>query len=185
MSSPPSVLQSTVAPCFNGTPDFLHRHSCLRISFLPPPQAVSSQPTALLPPVLLFYPHAPAPSPHVHCWTHVPIRGMHGHVTDHLCSSHSFLSATDQLLHPPPTASDVSSLSQLISPLVRGFPRMWETLLCFSSPPGAQVPSCILSSSFSLLSFILPGYAGIFIVLSSVRDLLLVFAGVLQELFHP
>ena len=53
---------------------------------------------------------------------------------------------------------------------------MWEPLLCFSYPPGVQIPYCFLSSSFFLLSFVLPGYARIFIVLSIVQGLLLVFS---------
>ena len=55
------------------------------------------------------------------------------------------------------------SLNSGISPLLQ--------LPC----PGMQVPSCFLSS-FSLLFFILPCYAGIFIVLSGVQGLLLVFS---------
>ena len=42
--------------------------------------------------------------------------------------------------------------------------------------PGVQVPSGFFSSSFSLLFDILPSYAGIFIVLSGVQGLLLVFS---------
>ena len=41
---------------------------------------------------------------------------------------------------------------------------------------GVRVPSCFLSSSFSLLFSVLPSYAGIFIVLSVVQGLLLVFS---------
>ena len=54
--------------------------------------------------------------------------------------------------------------------------------LSASAPqPGMQVPSPFLSSSFSLLFSILPSYAGIFIVLSSVQGLLLVFQPVFCE----
>ena len=42
--------------------------------------------------------------------------------------------------------------------------------------PGVQIMSCFLSSCFSLLCFILPIYAGIFIFLSSDQDFLLVFS---------
>ena len=42
--------------------------------------------------------------------------------------------------------------------------------------PGVQAPSCFLSSSSSLLFFILASYAGIFIVISGVQGLLLVFS---------
>ena len=41
---------------------------------------------------------------------------------------------------------------------------------------GVPVPSCFLSSSFSLFFIILPSYAGMFIVLSGVQSLLLVFS---------
>ena len=37
---------------------------------------------------------------------------------------------------------------------------MWEPLLSFSCPPRAQVPSSIRSSSFSLLTMVLPDYSG-------------------------
>ena len=53
------------------------------------------------------------------------------------------------------TATKSPLLSQLIFSWVRGLPQMQEPLLTFSSPPGAQVISCFLSSSFSLLSFVL------------------------------
>ena len=176
--APPPVHHSTVAPCFHGRPGFLHKHSLLQISSPRPfslspcsqqkfsPQVCSPIPTLQL----------SAHSGHAHQWIHVPVWGTQGHGTDCLCSSHSVPSATDRPFHPPLTASDVSLLSQLISLLVMGFPWMREPLLCFSSPPGLQVPSCFLSSSFSLLPSILPCYAGIFIVLSSVQGLLLVFS---------
>ena len=91
----------------------------------------------------------------------------------HLCISHSVPSATDWLLHPHPIASNASLLSQSISPSERGFPQIQESQLpC----PGVQVLPCFLSSSFSLLFSVLPSYAGIFIVLSGVHGLLLVFS---------
>ena len=133
------------------------------------------QPTIVLLLGLYSNPHAPAPSPRAHQWTHIPVWGMQCSCMDCLCRSHSVLSATDWPFHPPLTASDASLLSQLISPSVRGLPQMWEPLCCFSSPTGEQVLSHFLSSSFSL-SFILPGYAGIFIVLSGVQGLLLAFS---------
>ena len=43
-------------------------------------------------------------------------------------------------------------------------------------PIGVQVPSRFYSSSFSLISFILPGYSGIFLVISGVQGPLLVFS---------
>ena len=48
--------------------------------------------------------------------THVLVWGVQGCGMDHLCRSHSVLSATDQLFHPPLTASNVPLLSQVISP---------------------------------------------------------------------
>ena len=53
---------------------------------------------------------------------------------------------------------------------------MQEPLLCFSSPPGVLRPSHFLSSFFSLLSFALPSYMGILLVLSGVQGLLLMFS---------
>ena len=68
-------------------------------------------------------------------------------------------------------------LSQLMSPQVRGLPQVWAPLLTFSSLPGAQVPSCFLSSSFPLLlSSVLPGHMRIFLVLLGVQGPLLVFS---------
>ena len=133
---------------------FPPQHSWLRISSLPSLQAVSSQPTAVLPLGFLSNPHIPALSLRVHRWTHVPVWGAQGCGTDRLCRSHSVLSATDQLLHPSSTASDAPLLSQLISLWVRGLPRMWETLLCFSSPWGAD--SILLPLLFFFLSFFCP-----------------------------
>ena len=66
-----------------------------------------------------------------------PVWGVQGCGTDHLCRSHSVLSATDQPFHSPLTASDAPFLSELISPLVMGLPWMREPLPSFSSPPGS------------------------------------------------
>lgn len=83
--------------------------------FLPPsPLAISSHPTVVFFPGLLFNPHITALSLHVHWQTHVPIWDMQGCSTDHLYKSHSVLSATDQLFHTPLTASDAPLLSQPI-----------------------------------------------------------------------
>ena len=121
MVAPPTAYHSTAVPCFYGRPGFLHKHSQLQISFLPTPQAVSSQPMAVLSPGLLSIPHVPTPSPCKYQWAHVPVWGMQGCGTYHLHKSHSVLSATDQLFHPPPRPSDAPLLSQLISPS-GGFP---------------------------------------------------------------
>ena len=102
---------------------------------------------------------------------------------DHLCISHSVPSATGQLLHPLLTASNVSSpFCPNRLPHWRGrFPvrkgvslNTGISLMLLLPCPRVQVPSRFLSSSFSLLFFILPSYAVIFIVLSSLQGLLLV-----------
>ena len=173
MAAPPPARHSTVAPFFYGSLGFFHRHSQLWISSLPSPQAVSLQPTAVG--FALQSSHSSSQPPCALSDTH-PVWGMQGCGKDHLCRSYSVLSATHWPFRSLLTASDAPLLSQLISPSVRGLPRMWEPLLCFSSPSGAQIPSCFLSSSFPLLSFILPSYAGIFLVLSGVQGLLLVFS---------
>ena len=175
MVAPRSAGHSTVVTCFHARLGFLHRHSQLQISSLPSPQAVSPQPTAVLAPGLLSNPHDPAPSPHAHQQTHVPVRGMQGHGMDCLCSSHC------PVCRRPAISSSSESLRCFPSvptnfPVSEGvFPDAGTSLL-LQLPPGEQVPSCFLSSSFSLLSFILPSYAGIFIVLSGVQGLLLVFS---------
>ena len=71
---------------------------------------------------------------------------------DHLCISHSVSSATDWMLHPLPTASNASLLSQLISAAERGFPE-FRNLSSASAPPprGAgpiPLPLLLLLSSF-------------------------------------
>ena len=71
MAAPPAACHSTVAPCFCGSLGFLHKHSRLWISSLSSPQAVSSQPTAVLLPALLSNPYIPALSPRVDWGTHV------------------------------------------------------------------------------------------------------------------
>ena len=79
---------------------------------------------------------------------------MQGRGTDCLCSSHSILSATDRPFHPPPIASDASLLSHLISPSVRGFPRMRDPLPA-SAPPRGTGP-VLLPLLFFLPSFFHP-----------------------------
>ena len=155
---------------------FLHKHSWLWISFLLSPQAVSSQPIAVISVDLLSNPHVPAPSPHVHWRTHVPVCTCRA-VAPTVCVGLTLSCLPQQPFLPPPAASDVPLLSQLISPLVRWLPRMQECLLFLPSPPGVQVPSHFLSSSFSfLLSFVLPSNVRTFPVLSGIQGLLLVFS---------
>ena len=135
---------------------FLHKHFQLQTSSLLSPQAISSQPAAVLCRSLLSKPQVPAPTPCAH-WGHTSGWGAQGCDTDHLCRSHSVLPATDRLLRSPPLAPEALLLSQLIPPPLMGLPWMWEPLLSFNSPhPWAPVQSCFLSSSISLLlSFLL------------------------------
>ena len=145
----PLAHHLTMAFCFYCIPRFLHNHSQLRTSSLLSPQAFSLQPTVVLSQGFLSKSQVPTPSPHLHLQTHVSGWGAHSCGMDHLCKSHFILPATDRLLHSPSIAPEAPLLSQLISPLVRGLPRMWEPLLSFGSPyPWVPVLSCFLSSSF-------------------------------------
>ena len=156
--------------CFCGGLGFLQDHSQLWSSSLPFPQAVSSQPTAVPSPSLLS-----KPSPCAHWQT--PISGCCVQCCgmDHLFRSHSVLPATNVLMGSCPSPWSSPSVPAAL-PASEGHPQMWKPLLSFSSPPGAQVLSCFLSSSFFLLPFVLLGYVGIFLVLFGVRGPLLVFS---------
>ena len=124
MAAPPFVHHSTAALHFYGSPGFLHTHSRLWISSLPSPQAMPSQPTAVLSLGLLSNPHVLATSLCPHLWTHLSGWTVHGCGKDHLCKSHTVLPATDKLLCPPPIVPETPLLSQLIFPLVRKLPRI-------------------------------------------------------------
>ena len=69
---------------------------------------------------------------------------------DHLCISHSVPSATDQLLHPLPTASNASLLSQSSSLSERGFPEFRNL-----SSASAPLPHCAGPIPLPLLLFLL------------------------------
>ena len=69
-----------------------------------------------------------------------------------LCRCHSVL--------PVPKARP---LSPVISLLVRGLPQMQEPLLTFSSSPGVQVLSNLLSSLSSFFTLVLLSSVGIFL----------------------
>ena len=132
-------------------------------SSLPIPQSVSTQPTIVFSPYPLSKPHIPSLSPRQLWWTPISGWGEQGCGTDHLYKSHSFLPATDQLLHFPPVAPEAPILCQLISLQVRGLPQVQEPVLSFSShTPGGQVLSVSSFLLLPFLSFILPSYAGIF-----------------------
>ena len=137
---------------------FLRTHSYLWISSLPTPQAVSlQQPAADLSPVCspdpMFLPAAPV------CTRNTSLKlEPQGCGMDYLCKSHFVLPTTDLLLSFCDSLL-TPQLCQLISPLVRGF------LRCGTSP-----------LLFSFLSFILAGFAGIFLVLLCVQGPLLAFS---------
>ena len=96
--------------------------------------------------------------------------------TDHLCRSHSVLPSTDQLLGSPPSPQSSPSVPADL-PAREGASSGVGIFSHLSSLPGTQVPSCFLSSSFSLfLSSIPPGYMGIFLGLFGVTGPLLVFS---------
>ena len=97
----PFTCHSTMALHFHGGLGFLQEHSQMWSSSLPSPQAVSTQPTAVLSPGLLSKPYVPASSPRPHQQTHNSGWGMQGCVMDHQCRSHSVLPATDWLLCSP------------------------------------------------------------------------------------
>lgn len=135
---------------------FLHKHSYLWISSLPTPQAVSSQqPTADLSPVCspnpMFLPPAPI------CTGNTALKlEPQGWGMDCLCRSHFILPTTDLLLsfsdNSPALPTDLST---------------------------GERASCDVGTSprlFSLLSFVLAGFAGIFLVLLCVQGPLLAFS---------
>ena len=137
---------------FRGGPGFFRKHSWLLRPTLPPLQAVSAQPTAVLSLGLSSKPRVTAPSPHPYQWTRVSGWGTQGSgTTVRVGLSLSCLPLTGccALLQ----ASEAPFLSRLISPPVR-LPWVWEPLLCFSStPPGAQVSSHFLYFFFFPLSY--------------------------------
>ena len=169
--APPSACDSAVVPCFHGSSVFLRRYSLLQISSLPSPQ-----PIAVLAPGLFSNPHAPAPSP-LHTCEHTSQSRARRTTVWTICVFLT-LSHLPQFGHftlfPQP---------QMLPFCPNRFPR-WRGVspnlgispLLQLPRPRVQVPSCFLSSSSSFLFFILPSYTGIFIVLSSVQDLLLVFS---------
>ena len=151
------ACDSAVTPCFHGSPIFLQRHSLLWIfssySLKMSPPANSSPRLGLL-----SNPQAPAPRPPAQLWMCLPVQSMQDCGTDCLCGSQSI--QTDQLVHPFLTASNSSLLSQLISLDVGISPFLQLP------DPVVQAWSCLLSSLFSLLSFILASYVWLHMVLS-------------------
>ena len=82
---------------------------------------------------------------------------------DHLCISHSVLSATDRLLHPLLTASNASFCSNRFPHQRGGFPEFGNLSSASAPPPQGADPILLPLLLFSLLFSILPSYAGIFI----------------------
>ena len=85
MATPSSACHSTVLPCFHGSLGFLH--SIPDCGFPPshPLRLSSHSQQQSSSPGLLSNPHAPASSPCAHQQKHVPVPGMQGGGTDHLC----------------------------------------------------------------------------------------------------
>ena len=196
--APPPACDSAVVPCFCGSPVFLCRHSLLWISSLPSRLSPHSQQQFLLwvcSPVHML--QLPAP---LHTCEHTSQSRAHRAMVQTICVvltlsslpqiSHFTLFQQPQMLPFCPNwfphqrrgfpIGEGVSLNLGISPLLQ------------LPLPRVQVPSCFLSSSFSLLFFIPPSYAGIFIVLIVRKDykdpVSKVFCqcsvGVLWELLH-
>ena len=80
-------------------------------------------------------------------WTgkHTPKSWVFRVLAQTICRSHSLLSVTDQLIHPPSIASDAPLPSQLISPSVSGLPWVQETLHHFNCSQEVQILFYFLS----------------------------------------
>ena len=139
------MCDSAVAPCFHGSPVFLHRHSLLQISSLPSPRP------------------SPHSQQHFSLWACSPIPTHQLLTLSHTCKHTSqsgacraevwticvFLTLCP-VCHRLATSPSPNSLKcfpsvpinfpngEGVSPSERGFPRIQESLLCFSSP----VPGC-------------------------------------------
>ena len=87
-------------------------------------------------------------APTVNWQTHVPLLGVQGFGTDHLCRYHSVLSAADQLFHPS-IASDAPLCPKWFPHQWVGFPGFRS--LSYTSTRGLD-PVLLLLLSFSLLS---------------------------------
>lgn len=95
-----------------------------------------------------------------------------------ICVILSIQTVTDQLLHLPLIALNALLLSQPIA-LVIGVSPLLQV-----PHPKVQVQSYLLSSSFSLLSFVLPSHVWIYIILSSGQGLPLIFSQCSGELLY-
>ena len=95
---------------------------------------------------------------------------------DHLCRSHSGLSATDWLFHPPLNSLRCSPSVPTDFPIGEGASPDAGNSSLLQLPLRGTDPIPLPLLFFSLLSFVLPSYVGIFLVLTGVQGLLLVFS---------
>lgn len=162
--SPRPACHSTEALHSCGHLDVLQERACPSSS-LPLPQAVSTVSSNLFP-GLLSKPQVPPPSV-PHRSVHVSRLGTQGCGSDPLCSCHSVLPATDGSLpssRSPWSSRDPADLCACEGPFQdAGMSPLLQI------PPGALSSSHFLSFLY-LLSFILPCYTGIFLVLVGFRD---------------
>ena len=180
----PPACYLAIVPCFHGSPVFLHRHSLLEI---PPSHLLSLSPHSQQQFSLWACSPIPThqlPAP-LHTCEHTSQSGACRAVVWTICVflslshlpqiSHFTLFWQPQML---PFCPNRFPRQRESFPVGEGVPLNSGTIPLFQFPhPRVQVPSRFLSSSFSLLYFsILPSYAGIFIVLSSVQGLPLVFS---------
>ena len=161
---------------FYGGLGFLQEHSWLWSSSFPSPQAVSSQPTAVLSPGLLSKPHVPAPRPCLHWQTHVSSWDMQSCDLDPLCRSHSVLPATDWLLHSPLRSQSSPSVPADL-PAGEGASPDAGTCSLLQLPPRGVGPVLLPLLSFFPSSFFhLTWLCGIFLVFLDVQGPLLMFS---------
>ena len=162
--APPPVCDSAVVPCFQCLV-FLHRHSLLWISSLPSPSLSPLSQQQFSPQACSPAPTHQLPAP---C-TPVDTRPSLGHVG--LWYRPSVYFSLCPVCHRLAASPSSNSLKCFPSvpidfPVGEGVsPNLGISPLLQFPCPGVQVPSCFLSSSFSLLFSVLPSYAGIFVVL--------------------
>ena len=126
-----------------------------------PPQAVSMQPTPVLCLGLTSKAQASAPSPHLPQRTSISGWGVLGSALT-VCAGISPLCLLQTGCCALLRGSEAPPLSQLISPPVRGLPRVWKPF----PVPSWECRSChnsFLSFFFFLYSFVLHSYLEIFL----------------------
>lgn len=171
-AAPAFAHHSVTALGFRGGPGFFHKHFHLWSSSSPSPRAISSEPAVV--PSRVCVPTRTVRHPAlIRTDGRVPQAGAHG------------------LRHEPPVwvsfhaaCPQGSSMSPLISLLVRALPQMREPLLTLSDSRGTGPIQLPLLFFLVFLFSLLPRYVGIFLVLLGVRGPLLVFSGCPAELFH-